>query len=78
MLQCIITSVRETKTYDHLLKVTLPAVTGEMQVLTNHADCFASLVGGEINMTGENQEQNKFKIDSGVCYVNDNQVLILI
>jgi F0F1-type ATP synthase epsilon subunit len=78
MLKCTILSPTETQTYTDIRSVTLPAVSGQMQVLTGHAESFVALKKGIIRIQRENEKGKALDITSGECYVRANQILIFL
>ena len=46
MINCIVTSPTKTDAYKDVLSVTLPAFSGPIEVLSNHAESFIFLQKG--------------------------------
>ncbi len=79
MLTCFIFSPDSTKKYDNLRGVSLPALKGQMQVLSNHAESFILLKQGKIVLYKKNGNKKELQIDNeGGCYVTNNKVNIIL
>lgn len=62
---------------DNIESVKLPGKKGEFQVLNNHISIISSLVNGYVKYLKNNKE-SKVEIQSGIAYVNNNNILVLI
>lgn len=62
---------------DNIESVKLPGKKGEFQVLNNHISIISSLVNGYVKYVKNNKESN-VEIQSGIVYVNNNNILVLI
>ena len=62
---------------DNIESVKLPGKKGEFQVLHNHISIISSLVNGYVKYVKNNKESN-VEIQSGIVYVNNNNILVLI
>ena len=75
-MKCSIVSSEERQEFNDVKSVTLPAFSGEMQILPDHAENFISLQKGEIIL--ETDKTKTLPIESGVCHVKNNTVVILL
>lgn len=79
MINCIISSSKETNSYKDLRAVTFPACFGEMQILPGHAETFVELENGEIILTDKNQEKISLPISKGtVCHIKDDEITVIL
>ncbi len=78
MISCTVTSKTRTDRYENLRAVSLPGVSGEFEVMDNHAEAFFILDKGNISLKFANGEEKKISIANGGCYVKDNSVLIFL
>ena len=64
---------------DEAASVVLPAIDGEVQILTNHEECVVALKTGEVRIGTPNGEMIPAVCGSGFAEVtSDNQVEILV
>lgn len=78
MMRCTITSPEETRQYKDLRSVTLPAFSGEMQVLSGHAESFVSLKRGNILLDRGKGQREALEIASGECYIKSNDLIVIL
>jgi len=78
MIDCIITSPGERRVYKGLISVSLPALSGEMQILSGHGEAFALLKKGNIIIQKIRKQQEHVKILGGECYIKDDIVNIIL
>ena len=77
MINCVITSPKETISYKDLQSVALPALTGQMQILSGHAESFVLLKKGSIVLEKSGQQNKLIQITNGECYIKDDVVTIV-
>ena len=77
MINCEISSPEETRTYENLRSIVLPAQEGEMQVLPGHAEAFVSLQKGNIVLEEEDKKET-ISIAGGKCHIKDDRVLVIL
>ena len=78
MIHCLITSSQKTESYKNLQGITLPAFSGQMQVLPGHAESFILLKTGNVILKLSSGQKTVIPIKGGECYIkDDNSVIIL-
>lgn len=77
MINCIVTSFQKTDYYKDMRSITLPAFSGQMQILPNHAEAFILLSKGDIIFKKQNSETEKLQITKGVCHFKNNNLIII-
>ena len=70
-------AIKDIVNEDNIESVKLPGKNGEFQVLNNHISLISSLVIGCVKYLKNNKEL-KIKIQSGIAYVNNNNILVLV
>ncbi len=78
MINCTITSPKITKVYKDVQSITLPATSGQMQILPGHAESFIFLQEGSILLQQLNKEDEIVQNSDGECHVKDNEVVIIL
>jgi len=78
MINCTITSLKKTIVYKNVQSVTLPAVSGQMQVLSGHTESFILLKNGNISLRQLNKEDEIIENANGECYIKNNEVVIIL
>jgi F0F1-type ATP synthase epsilon subunit len=78
MLRCIITSPEETKHYDLVQKVTLPAFFGKAQILPGHAEAFLLLKEGDVVIQSIEEQKKSIQINGGECYIDGSSVVVIL
>jgi F-type H+-transporting ATPase subunit epsilon len=61
-----------------VIRITVPGVEGEFEVLDNHTSIVSSLKLGVISITTENKSNLNLSVSSGFIEVLDNKVSLLI
>ena len=78
-MDLIISSPTKNTKYYNLKKVTLSSLSGQIQILPNHAETFLLLKKDKISLTDINNSSEDIFIDSNSqCYIKDNKIIILI
>ena len=77
-MDCKITSSKKTEIYHNVQSVTLPAHSGQMQILPGHAEAFLLLQKGQIALQEENGSTKTIPVPTGECYVKDDLVTIIL
>jgi len=77
MLTCQIISQQAKVVYDNLESVTLPAVSGKMQILHQHAESYILLKPGNVKLKKKNGDEKNIQLNEGVCYLYANTLTIL-
>ena len=77
MLNCTITSKTSTKKYENLKSVSIPSVSGYMQIMKGHAESFILMKEGEIVLQSKNGKQS-VSILGGECLIQKDDVLIIL
>jgi len=78
MLDCIISSPDFIKKHSQVRSVFLPALKGQMQVLSGHAETFVLLTKGKIVFNKEGENKEEMEIEQGGCYINNNKINIIL
>jgi len=77
MLSCSILSPERTQRFDALIRITLPAHSGEIQILRGHAESFIALREGKIVLeSGRGKEV--VVVPGGECHVLEDMVNIIL
>ena len=58
--------------------VKVPGVSGEFQVLNNHAPLVSALAAGQVTIKLANNEERSFGIERGFIEVLNNEVSLLV
>lgn len=74
-MQCAIISSKDKQEFKDITSITLPAFSGEMQILPNHAESFIVLQKGPVVLEGH--PTNAVLIEGGICHVKDNTVIVI-
>ena len=75
-MKCSIVSSEEKQEFNNVESVTLPAFSGEMQILPDHAESFVSLRKGKIIL--EAGQTKTLPIEGGMCHIKNNTVVVLL
>ncbi len=78
MIKCSVTSSTKTDVYKDILSVTLPAFSGQMQILPDHAEAFVLLQKGSIFLRKLSKQSENIQIISGECYIKDDTITIIL
>ena len=57
--------------------VKFPGITGEFEILNNHAPIISTLSEGEIRVITSNNNTERFSITSGVIEMQNNKIIVL-
>lgn len=78
MINCTITSPEKTTTYKNIQSIVLPAFSGQIQILPDHAESFVLLQQGNISLHQLNKGSEVIQIMNGECHIKDNVVMIIL
>ncbi len=78
MINCTITSPKKTTVYKNVRSITLPAFSGQMQILPGHAESFILLQKGDISLLQLNKLSEIIQIINGECYVKNDVVKVIL
>lgn len=78
MIDCVITSPEKTTSYKDVQSVTLPTLSGQIQILPEHAESFVLLQEGNISLQQSNKENEVIPNTKGECYIKDNVVTVIL
>ncbi len=78
MINCSISSTEKTLFYENVRSITLPAFSGEMQILPDYAESFVLLNSGNIIVEKQNKQTETLKIESGECHIKNNEIKIVL
>jgi len=78
MISCIITSPKKTIVYKNVQSIILPALSGQMQILSGHAESFILLQAGNISLRQANKESEIIQNIRGECYIKNDVVTVIL
>jgi F0F1-type ATP synthase epsilon subunit len=78
MINCVITSPKKTTVYKNVRSIMLPAFSGQMQILSGHAESFILLQKGDISLRQLNKQSEIIQIMNGECYIKNDVVTIIL
>lgn len=76
-IECTLTSPEKTETYAGLRSITIPALSGFMEILPGHAEAFVLLRGGTAALRHADDRIEAVSLSGGQCHVRNNKVLII-
>ena len=77
MISAKIISLKKTETYKNLQAVTLPAYSGQAQILPGHAEAFFAIQAGTISLKQKNGEEKTTDTGQGFAHILDDNLIIL-
>jgi F0F1-type ATP synthase epsilon subunit len=77
-IECVITSPIAKTAYSNLRSVSLPALSGVMEVLPGHAESFVLLTVGSIVLRDQNNHIKKISVKEGECHIYQDGIVIII
>lgn len=78
MLNCLITSPKKTTTYKNIQRLTIPASSGQAQILPNHAESFFLLRPGNVTLEISAGKKKNILVSEGECYVKNNLATLIL
>jgi len=78
MIDCTIISSQKKKHYEKVRSVTLQSFSGQVQILSGHAEAFLLLQSGDAVVRYLSDEKEVIPILGGECYIKDNNVIIIL
>lgn len=75
-MRCTIISPENKRQFEKVQSITLPAFSGEFQILPGHAESFIALRQGKIIL--ESEKINTIPLEGGICYIKDNITTIIL
>lgn len=78
MLTCSLISPKETVTYDNLAAISLPSLSGRIQLRPGHAEAYIALVPGEITFHNADNTASTLDIPAAECHISHDKVAILL
>jgi len=75
---CTIISPQKTANYKNVTSIILPAASGQVQVLSGHAEAFFLLNEGELFLEIGEKGLKAITIEAAECYVKNDQVKIIL
>lgn len=75
-MHCIILSPESKQEFEGVQSIILPAFSGELQILPNHAESFISLRQGEIIL--ESGKPKVIPVEGGIGEIKNNIVTIIL
>jgi len=76
-MKCIITSSKNQEKFEKITSVTVPAYSGELQILPGHAEGFIALEEGEMLLEAKSKTES-LPIKEGVCHIKDDTLCIIL
>jgi len=71
-------SAEGTRRYGNVRRAALPAFSGEMQVLSGHAETFMLLRKGSIRLERATGGTERIDINGGECHVRDGELVVIL
>lgn len=78
MLSLIMLTPEEEIFHGKVKSVKVPGVSGQFEVLNNHAALLSALGPGEIRIIKDNDQKETFTIENGFIEVLRNEVALLV
>ena len=78
MLDCKVLSEKGVNSYQQLKSLTLPAISGEMQLLPGQSEIFVILKEGKIRLDRADGKSEKIDIIGGECHVVNNKAIVIL
>lgn len=75
---CTISSPKETVVYHNVTSIVFPTISGQTQVLSGHAKAFFLLSEGDVILNGDSKHPKALLIHSAHCFVDKDQVKIIL
>lgn len=76
-MNCQIITTIKNQLFKNLISLTLPGSDGQMEILPGHAEAFFKLNPGEVVLITHDAPASPISIPESVCYIQNNQVLII-
>lgn len=78
MLNCTITSEKDTNHFEKVLSVTAPAYHGQIQILPGHAESFIILQEGEITIEKAKNQKESIQVTNGEIHIKNDTVTVIL
>ena len=75
-MRCTIVSSETKQEFEKVESITLPAFSGELKILPDHAESFIVLRQGKIIL--ESEKINTIPIEDGICHIKDDIATIIL
>jgi F0F1-type ATP synthase epsilon subunit len=75
-MKCEIISSNQIKEFNGVKSISLPAYSGQMEVLPGHAESFVKLKEGTIII--QTEKKISVSIQEGICYINNDTIIIVL
>lgn len=76
-MMCVLSATHETREYTGVTSITLPALTGEIELLPGVAESFILLGPGRVVWRRGNQAPSEQVISEGMCHARENRAVII-
>lgn len=76
-MDCTILSLDTSREFSSVASVTVPGLTGEMEVLPHHAELFATLTNGSVCVRMITGASQTIEIPESIIHVDGDHVMIL-
>lgn len=77
MLTCKIVTHNKNSEFKNLVSVSIPCTSGNIDVLTSHAETFFVLAKGEVILRARKSE-NKIDVSKGVGHIFNDEVILFL
>ena len=77
-MNCIVLTPEKELLNTEIKSVKVPGISGQFEILANHAAIVSALGGGDISIVASNGEKHVFKIENGFVEVLRNEVSLLV
>lgn len=77
-MNCIVLTPEKELLNQEVKSVKVPGISGQFEILNNHAPIVSALGEGQINIRTDNGESINFNIVKGFVEVLNNQVSLLV
>ena len=75
-MPCSIISAENKQQFEKGQSIILPAFSGELQILPDHAESFIALRQGKIIL--ESGKINAIPVEDGICHIKNNIATIIL
>ncbi len=77
-MKLIIIKINETVFSGDLKKVSVPGISGNMEIFPGHIPFLSPLKSGDVKYLDEEDKEQELKIEKGFVEVNKNEVIVIL
>lgn len=77
-MQVKLTQIDHNQTFEDIVQIILPAGSGEIELLENHAELFTLLRKGELFLKTSTDLPTKIEIEGGTAHFKDNVLTVVL